>query len=190
MLKLTLPYLSFEYDVDFLLTKQNVLHIAAWRYSFYIHITSSIFVLLFGAFQFIPAQSTKAIKFHRFLGKLYVLIVLCLSAPSGLIMAFYANGGIWAKTSFVIISSLWWVFTYIAYKKIKKGEIEKHRKFMYRSYALTLSAITLRLYVLFLPYFIHLSAKEMYTLVAWMSWLPNLIMAELLIRNNLIKKQL
>lgn len=172
--------MNFEYDVDFLLTKQSVLHVTAWRYSFYTHITSSILVLFFGAFQFIPTESARVIKFHRLLGKLYVLIVLFLSAPSGLVMAFYANGGTWSKISFVIISVLWWTFTFLAYIKIRKKDVEAHKKNMYRSYALTLSAITLRLYVLTLPFFIHLHSKEMYTLVAWLSWVPNLLLVELL----------
>jgi len=170
--------MSFEYDVDFLLTKQSVLHITAWRYSFYTHIISSIFVLLFGAFQFVPVESTKVIRVHRFLGKIYVFTVLFLSAPSGLIMGFYANGGIWSKTSFVIISVLWWYFTFMAYRKIVQKNIDAHKRFMYRSYALTLSAITLRIYVLVLPLVIHLHSKEMYTLVAWLSWVPNLLVVE------------
>jgi uncharacterized membrane protein len=121
-------------------------------------------------------------KLHRTLGKAYVLLILALSAPSGFIMALYANGGIWAKASFTIISALWWYFTYKAYRYIVKGEVKKHLAFMYRSYALTLSAITLRTYVLLLPYLIHIKGSDMYVLVAWLSWIPNLIVAEFLIR--------
>ncbi|MBL7885017.1 MAG: DUF2306 domain-containing protein [Bacteroidia bacterium] len=184
MFKLTLPYLTFDYDVDFLLTKQSILHVSIWRYSFYIHITSSIFVLLFGAFQFIPTQSIRVLKIHRVLGKLYVLIIILLSAPSGLVMAFYANGGMWAKISFVSISILWWLFTFLAYTKIRKKNIESHRNYMTRSYALTLSAITLRTYALFLPFFIHLQSNHMYVLIAWISWVPNLLIAELIIKKT------
>jgi hypothetical protein len=187
MLLITLPYFSFRYDVHFLLTKQSILHKDIWRWSFYIHITASIFVLLFGAFQFIKSISAKLPRLHRTLGKIYVFTVLCLSAPSGLIMAFYANGGLWSKVSFVIISLLWWVFTFVAYWKIRKKKLEAHIEFMMRSYALTLSAITLRAYVLILPSYIHLPARDMYTLVAWLSWVPNLIIAEILIRLRVFK---
>src|SRR4051812_17975772 len=96
MFKITLPYSSFRYDIDFLLTKQNVLHKSIWRWSFYIHIFSSIFVLFFGIFQFIKPVLVKFPSIHRALGKAYIMIVLLLSAPTGLIMGFYANGGIWA----------------------------------------------------------------------------------------------
>jgi len=100
-------------------------------------------------------------------------------------MAFYANGGLASRTSFVIISVLWWYFTFIAYRRIRQRNYNAHLAYMFRSYALTLSAITLRTYVLLLPYFSHMHGKEMYTFVAWMSWVPNLVVAELLIRRIL-----
>lgn len=189
MFKLTYPYFSFRYDVDFLLTKQTLLHLRVWRWAFYTHIGSSLFVLLTGIFQFIPALLIKLPQLHRLFGKIYVLLVLFISAPSGLIMGYYANGGFWAKCSFVLISILWWSFTYLAYRFIRTGDLEKHRAYMYRSFALTLSAITLRTYVLLMPYFIHLRGSDMYVLVAWLSWIPNLLIAEWLIRKLIFEKE-
>jgi hypothetical protein len=187
MLKIILPYFSFRYDVDFLLTKQAILHIDIWRWAFYIHICTSLFVLFFGIFQFVKPLLNKFPSLHRMLGKAYILLILVFSAPSGLVMAFYANGGIWAKISFIIISVLWWVFTYAAYVKIINKNIEDHISFMIRSYALTLTAISLRTYVVILPFFVHLHGKEMYVLVAWLSWIPNLLIAEGLIRTRVFK---
>jgi hypothetical protein len=187
MLKITIPYFTFDYDVDFLLTKQAILHSDIWRWSFYIHISTSLVVLFLGVFQFVKLILNKFPKFHRNLGKIYILSILILSAPSGLVMAFYANGGIWAKLSFLILSLLWWIFTCIAYLKIVKGEIQSHIAFMIRSYGLTLSALTLRTYVVALPLFLHLHGKEMYVLVAWLSWIPNLIISEFLIKRKVFK---
>ena len=184
MLRLTLPYFSFDYEVDFLLTKQAILYIDAWRWSFYIHISTSLVVLFVGLFQFIKPIQVRYPKTHRLLGKVYIFLILFFSAPSGLIMGFYANGGTWAKISFVTISILWWVFTLIAFLKIKKGNVAEHIAFITRSYALTLSAITLRTYVLILPQLFILHSKEMYVLVSWLSWVPNLILAEILIRRK------
>ncbi len=181
MFRITYPYFSFRYDVDFLLTKQTVLHISLWRLAFYTHISSSIFVLFFGILQFVPGLLQRYRSFHRSLGKGYVLLVIFIAAPSGLIMGYYANGGIWAQTSFMIIALLWWYFTYRAYMEARRKNYKIHLAFMYRSFALTLSAITLRSYVYLLPAIIHLKGKDMYVLVAWASWIPNLIVAEFLI---------
>ncbi len=188
MIRITLPYFSFEYDISFLLTKQRVLHKPIWRLAFYTHISSSLFVLFLGVFQFIPMLLEKFSHLHRAMGKAYVALVLFISAPSGFVMALYANGGIWTKISFCLISVLWFVFTLQAYLKIKNKNIQGHTDFMIRSYALTLSAITLRTYVVVLPHFFILHSTEMYTLISWLSWIPNLLLAELLILKRIVHK--
>lgn len=187
MLRITLPYFTFEYDISFLLTKQRILHKPLWRWAFYSHISSSLLVLFLGIFQFIPVLLQRMPRLHRQMGKLYVVLVLAVSAPSGFIMALEANGGIWAKISFGIISVLWFVFTLLAYLRIKNKNIQAHTDFMIRSYALTLSAITLRIYVVTLPHLFILHSKEMYILISWLSWVPNLLLAEYLVRRRLFR---
>ncbi len=181
MLDLTLPYLGFDTDVDFLLTKQKIIHIRHWRYSFYIHILFSIFALAAGLTQFSNYILRNYKKIHRTMGYIYVIDVLLLAGPTGLIMGFYANGNALAKISFMLLASLWIVFTAMAYKTALDKNFVKHRNWMYRSYALTLSAISLRLLAMFLPKWFHLEAFSEYTVIAWLSWTVNLIVAEIII---------
>jgi hypothetical protein len=181
MIDLTLPYLSFRTDVDFLLTKQKIIHLRHWRYAFYAHILFSIFTLISGLTQFSGYILDKHRRLHRFMGYVYVLDVLCLAGPSGLIMGFYANGELLARTSFVLLSVLWITFTGLAFYKAIRQQIEEHQYWMIRSYALTLSAITLRLLAFTLPKFIHLPAQIEYALIAWLSWTINLLVAEWII---------
>ena len=181
MIDLTLPYLDFTYDVDFLLTKQKIIHLRHWRYAFNFHILFSIFSLLAGLTQFSQYILTKHKKLHRIMGYIYVIDVICIAGPSGLIMACYANGTIISKTSFVLLSFLWIGFTAMAIIKVLKKDFIEHEKSMIRSYALTLSAITLRLLAFTLPKFIHLTAHTEYALIAWLSWTVNLLIAEWII---------
>jgi uncharacterized membrane protein len=190
MLVLTVPYLNGEYDQGFLLTKQPILHLTSWRYAFYLHISSSLPVLIIGFLQ-VPSQLIGSFpRLHKCLGKIYVALVLFVSAPAGFIMALNANGGWPTQISFTLISLLWWGSTYYAYRLIRERKIEKHAQFMLRSFALTLSAITLRSYVLIFPHVFHLRGDHLYILVSWLSWVPNLIIAELIIRNNTAYKKL
>lgn len=182
MLGITLPYLSFRIDTDFLVTKQSIIHITHWRYAFFIHVCTSIFVLFLGIFQFIRRVIYGYPKFHRFIGLIYVLIVTCLSGPSGLIMGYYANGGLYARVSFMTLSLLWIGFTAWAYILATRRDIISHQGYMVRSYALTLSAVTLRSYAFILPSLVHMHGRDEYVLIAWMSWVPNLIIAEILVR--------
>ncbi len=188
MAKITLPYLSFKPNVDFLRTKQGIIHIRPWRWAFYAHVMSSTCVLFLGIFQFLPGVMKKYPGWHRRAGKVYVLLVLGISGPGGLIMGFYANGGWPARISFVILSVLWMGFTLQAFLLVKKKDFFRHSDFMVRSYALTLSAITLRTYAFVLPSVVHLEGHRAYILISWLSWIPNLILAELIIRKGRRKR--
>ncbi len=180
MLMLTLPYTSGKWDIDFLRTKQDIVATDYWRYAFYIHIFSAIFVLIAGATQFSAWILRQYPVVHRWIGKLYVINILVITGPAALIMAFHSNGGLWAHISFVLLSILWWFFTLQAYLSIRKKQLIRHGDFMLRSYALTLSAITLRIYMVLFGHF-EMDPIVRYTLIGWLSWTINLGLAELLI---------
>lgn len=183
LILLSLPYIYFERDVEFLETKQLIYHIKPWRYSFYVHVFFSPIVIISGLFQFNRWIISNKPKVHRILGYIYVISVLLISAPSALIMAFYANGGRVAQTSFVILTLCWILFTWIAFQKAKKGNYTSHVKWMLRSYALTLSAVTLRFYAyLFDVFNVDIPPRETYIIVSYLSWIPNLLFVQLLIR--------
>lgn len=186
MFQLSVPYISFQKNIDFLATKQNVYHIDYWRYAFYVHVFTSVFVLPAGFTQFNKAFFRRS--WHRKLGMVYVLAVLFLSAPTGLVMGFHANGGLGAKASFVLLSSVWFVTTLLALVTAKKKKFIEHGEWMLYSYALTLSAITFRLLALGFDLFaIHVRPQEVYVTIAWLSWVPNLLLAHLLIRLGFVK---
>ncbi|MCS6796386.1 MAG: DUF2306 domain-containing protein [Raineya sp.] len=197
MLIITLPYTSWELEIDFLLTKYEILFKREiWqRYLymsvFYAHIFTSPLVLLAGATQFSRNLMVENSTWHRNIGKLYVAVVLFISAPAGLVMSFYANGNLVSKVSFTTLTILWWVLTWQAYRKALQKKWIEHANFMLRSYALTFSAITLRLYMFVIGYFDLLpnwSGNDVYVMLSILSWLPNLIAAEILIASQISKK--
>ncbi len=182
---LSLPYIYFKPNIEFLGTKQLIYHIDLWRWSFYIHVFSSPIVILAGLFQFNRWIIRNKPKIHRFLGYTYVIIVLAISGPAAIVMSFYANGGRMAQTSFVLLSFGWIIFTGLSLIKARKGDYLSHTKWNIRSYALTLSAVTLRFYgYLFDVFRVDLPPKETYIILAYLGWIPNLVIAELMIRLN------
>lgn len=175
------PYTSWEWDVDFLMTKQLIIHLDHYRIAFYTHIFSSLFVLFSGAFLFSSFILKKWPRLHRCFGKTYVALLLLLSAPSGFIMAFYANGGWIVKISFFLLTPLWWWFTWKGYRTARKKQFAVHREWMLRSYALTLSAVSLRAYQMIFSYYLSIDPELQYIIISWGSWLINLGIAEYLI---------
>ncbi len=180
MLELTLPYLSFDNTIAFLSSKQDIIHIDYWRLSFYVHVFSSMFILITGFVQFFRASFQRYLKLHRLLGKIYVFLILFVSGPTGLIMAVFANGGIIPQAGFVTLAIAWMIFTYLAYRAIRQKNLKRHREMMIRSYALTLSAITLRSWVFLFSYY-DLGYLYTFVLISWIALIPNWLVAEAII---------
>jgi len=176
-------------DVDFLKTKYNVYHIDYWRFGFYAHVFTSVFVLLAGATQFSKYLIFKYPKVHRSLGYAYIVLVLFVSGPGAMAMSIHANGGLPAKASFVLQTIMWIIFTSAAWYYAAKKKYIKHAECMLFSYSLTFAAVTLRTLVLILSALSlkNLKPVDAYIFVAWMSWVPNMIIAGFLIHSGLIK---
>jgi uncharacterized membrane protein len=182
MLRLTLDYVPYDTAVSFLMIKQTeITTLPEYRYIFYAHVYTSIFVLLFGAIQFFTFTSWAGKKLHRLSGYQYVFLLLAFAAPSGLYMGFHANGGWLSKLSFILLSILWWFTTWRAMQAVRARDFATHRNWMIRSYALCLSAVTLRMWKVAIVTFFYLPPMDVYMIIAWLGWVPNLIIAEILI---------
>lgn len=181
MVLITLQYVPIKLDVAFLRIKPDEISQLHYQIAFFSHVYSSIFVLILGIFQFSAFIRTQYTHLHKAIGKFYIALILFLAGPSGLVMGYYANGGLLAKISFCLLAVLWIVFTYKAYKHAINKNWEKHKNFMFRSYALTLSAISLRLFKWIIVTLFELPPMDTYIIVAWLGWVLNLVIVELLI---------
>ncbi|RAW01120.1 DUF2306 domain-containing protein [Pseudochryseolinea flava] len=184
MLRITLPYLSLERDVRFLQIKRAVIDNDGWRTAFFVHVFSSIFLLIAGFTQFFSPLKKRYSAVHKLVGKMYVVILLFISGPAGLIMAFYANGGWTSQLAFVTLSFFWLWTTAKAWLAIRDRDFVSHGEWMIRSFALTLSALTLRAWKFVLVMILHPPPMTLYMIVAWLGWIPNLLLAEWLIRKQ------
>jgi len=186
MLKITLEYIPLKTDVSFLMIKQSeVTERQEYLYFFYTHVYTSIFVLLSG-FLAILRKDFGLKNFHKNTGKIYILLILFLAAPSGIYMGIFANGGIYSKISFVILGSLWWFSTFKAYQLARQKKFKEHKQWMWRSFALTVSAITLRMWKVIIVYLFHPNPMDVYQIIAWMGWIPNILLIEYLITKKYI----
>lgn len=76
---------------------------------------------------------------------------------------------------------LWLATTAMAFLAVKKGEIVAHQNWMIRSYALCWAAVTLRLWLPVLQGVIGLDFIAAYLIVSWLCWVPNLVVAEMMV---------
>ncbi len=144
---------------------------------FYTHIFLGGLALISGFSQFFTRLRRRRLKLHRNLGKIYLLAVL-LSGVAGLGISYFATGGLVPALGFGCLAILWLFTTSKAFVSIKASEVDAHQRWMIRSYALCFAAVTLRLY---LPLFLGVMKMEFipaYTIIAWLCWIPNLMLAE------------
>lgn len=188
LLLITLQYIPYNTDVAFLRIKQDEIALDYYKIAFFTHVYTSIFLMLIGFFQFSKTIKSKYINWHRWSGRLYAVIILFFSGPSGLIMSYHANGGIFSQVSFVILSVLWISFTFLSVYFILKKDVKNHQKFAIRSFALTLSAISLRLFKYIIVFLFQPLPMDVYRIVAWLGWAFNLLVAEIFIVYFLSKK--
>ncbi|SFN68038.1 Predicted membrane protein [Chryseobacterium oleae] len=181
MLKITLEYIPFNPNVSFLMIKQTEVQDRPEYLSFfYTHVYTSIFVL-FSGFLAILRKDFGIKNLHRNIGKIYIFLILILAAPSGIYMGFFANGGFLSKISFVILGFLWWFSTYKAYQSARQKKFKEHKQWMWRSFALSLSALTLRIWKVIIVYLFHPNPMDVYQIIAWLGWIPNILLIEYLI---------
>jgi Predicted membrane protein (DUF2306) len=180
----TLQYLSFKPDIAFLKLKQFAVKTGIYLPAFYAHIFGASIILIAGFLQFSKrVYSNRAL--HRTLGKIYVFGVLFFAAPGAYVMTFFIHRGTGVFISFLLQNSLWITFTISAWVLIKNKKVDQHVMMMRRSYSLAFAAVTLRLYIWLLTVFGHgVAFENNYMIIALLSWIPNLLVAELLNYNH------
>ena len=184
MIQLVITYSTLDDQVGFLKEKQDYLHLPVWKAAFYIHVFTSLLALTAGFTQFSAGILARHRWLHRLLGRLYVIVVLLINVPAGLVMGIYANGGPSSKLAFLLLDALWFWFTLKAVLEARRGNIGKHRDYMMRSYALTLSALTLRTWKIILTNTTSLPPETIYMIDAWLGFMPNWLFAEWLINGR------
>ncbi|GHM99615.1 hypothetical protein WSM22_11050 [Cytophagales bacterium WSM2-2] len=174
----TLYYFNFDSSYGFLRIKQAAVASGIYLPFYYFHVLIAGLILIAGFIQVSKWFRSRYIKFHRKTGYFYVFGILFFAAPGALGMSFFVDRGPMVLTSFLLQCGLWFYFTLEAFRKIRKKDIIAHELWMWRSFSLTLAAITLRVYIFCSSFYFNLNQPLAYAIIAWASWLPNLMLIE------------
>jgi hypothetical protein len=147
------------------------------------HFGGSAIALAIGGFQLHPGLRARVPTVHRWTGRLYVLGV-AVGGAAGLWLALFASGGTAGKLGFASLALSWLGTTYRGYASIRSGDVPAHRRWMIRSFALTFAAVTLRLYIP-ASHAAGIAFESAYPAIAWLCWMPNLLVAEYFARNQM-----
>jgi len=172
------------YATRFFLSTPHDNHFSRYILPLRLHIAGGMGALLAGPWQFSEKLRTRALNLHRWLGRFY-LIEVALGSIAGLIMATVSEEGLPTHLGFGFLAVLWFFTGLQAYRMILRGNVEAHRQWMIRNFALTLAAVTLRNYMPLMLFALHWSFRTTYITVSWLCWVPNLLVAEWIVRRRL-----
>lgn len=176
-------YVIFQQEFALLPNKQDFIKTSiVWKIGFYSHTTFGGLALLTAWIQFIPKIRETKLKLHRQLGRLYVMSVF-ISSIAGIGIGIFATGGIVSALGFTSLGFIWFCTTLKAYNSIIAGDVVRHRMLMIYSYSACFAAVTLRLWMPILGLFFEEFVTG-YRIAAWLSWVPNILIASLILKAN------
>jgi uncharacterized membrane protein len=155
-------------------------HFRRYIFPLRLHIAGGMGALLAGPWQFSNRLRARALNLHRWLGRIYLLSV-ALGSMAGLVMATVSKEGMPTHLGFGVLAVLWFLTGIAAYRAIRSGNVEAHRQWMIRNFALSLAAVTLRIELPIMFGILHWTFSLSFIIVSWLCWVPNLVAAEWLV---------
>ncbi|CAH1223028.1 hypothetical protein PAECIP111891_05438 [Paenibacillus allorhizoplanae] len=160
---------------------KRALHTEVWLKVMNVHVIFACMAMLSGAANFSTVILKKYRKFHRMNGYFYLISVVIVDVTSGY-MAPYATGGKASSMGFNLMNIVWLVMTIVAIVKIKKKQVNPHRKWMTRSYAFVFTNLTIHTITALLHDGIGLAYITSYTIAVYGSIICLMLAAEIVIR--------
>lgn len=171
------------YGTSFFLRLPGDQHFSRYIFPLRLHIAGGMGALLAGPWQFSEKLRVRALNVHRWLGRFYLLSV-ALGSIAGFAMALVSEEGLPTHLGFGALAVLWFFTGLQAYRMVRRGNIEAHRQWMIRNFALSLAAVTLRNYMPLMLFALHWPFRPTYITVSWLCWVPNLLIAEWMVRRR------
>ena len=169
------------YATRFFIATPTTPHFSRYIFPLRLHIAGGIGALLAGPWQFSDKLRARSLNFHRWLGRFYLLEV-ALGSTAGFVMALVSEEGLPTHLGFGLLAALWFFTGLQGYRMASSGRITAHRQWMIRNFALTLAAVTLRNWMPLMLFGLDWPFRPTYIIVSWLCWVPNVLIAEWLVR--------
>jgi uncharacterized membrane protein len=145
-----------------------------------IHAIAGSIALLVGPWQLSASLRAAHPRVHRWLGRIYLADVLAAWLLAIFLMPTVTTG-FPAASAFFTIGMLWMGFMVLGVLAIRRRDVQAHRRWMLRSYAMAFAAVTIRFY--FHPAkALGISFEHSYAASLWLSFLTNMMVIETALR--------
>ena len=179
---------NFGYDANFskfLAHKTGEWNETLWPVFVRIHIVLAVVTLIAGPLGFVKRFRVRRAGLHRTPHSATVPEggAVTLNVLVALYLAFYATGGWIGTTGFLLLNAVWLYTTMMAYRTIRRKQVEEHRRWMVRSYSVTLANLTLNVMLTIMNTGVGLEYVTAYLIALWTCWLINMGVAEVLMKS-------
>lgn len=149
---------------------------------FLAHVVFGGLALLLSPVQLAAWVRTRFPRWHRVNGRV-VLASILVAGTAGFLLAWVNTAGLVGTLGFGTLAVLWATFAMLGLRAIRRRDVTAHRRWMLRAFAMTYAAVTLRLWLIALIPLLG-DFPSAYALVPFLSWVPNLVVVELLLRRR------
>ncbi len=154
------------------------------RFTTLLHIVPGGIFLPLAPIQFIPAIRNRYLRAHHWLGRALMIAVLVSGAAGMFFGVFHPIGGMREAVGIVIFGAFLFVCVIRAYIAIRRGQVERHREWMIRAFAVALAISTVRVVATGLDFTGAWGddPRQQFAVSIWSGWLITMAVAELWIR--------
>ena len=158
------------------------------RWRLIMHICGGIVALICGTLQMWTGLRRRAMRFHRWTGRVY-LGGVAVGITGAFLMTVYTTPHSFG-VALMGLATAWGLTTAIAYAAILKGQVQMHREWMTRSYLVTFAFVTFRVLVDNLP---GLTARfgsspdDTLTNTTWICWVVPLAVYEVILQSKRLR---
>ncbi len=148
------------------------------------HVVFASVAILTCVLQIWPWFRSRYPVWHRRIGRVYVWGGVLPAGVSALVIGYMTPFGPVAWASTMLMAPLWLLFTWLGWRAARRRQFRDHRKWMIRSFALTVSIISNRIWgtVAFLVLADRMPEAELPYLLAgistWMGWTIPLLISQ------------
>jgi uncharacterized membrane protein len=172
-------YLNPDFENGYL-SGNKFPYLSVFRIGLIVHLIIAPFLVFSSSLLLFFRLERRSPQLHRVIGRLTVYSAFAFLIPSGFILSYYAIGGLVGQLLFFSLTFLTMISVARALFEARNRNFTLHRKWMIRFYILLTSAIWLRLNMFIGSYFFDFNGVNFYLSAAALSWIPQLIIIELL----------
>lgn len=122
-------YLEFGEAHPFFLEKLPLAHPTLWWLALYVHVPSSLVALPACLLLTLPRLWARHPALHRWLGRVTCALVVCAVVPSGMYLAWFAQGGLLTTLGFWLTGGIALVAMLKSVSAARRGDMRAHRRF-------------------------------------------------------------